>query len=97
MKRKKNLTEAPFSDSELKSFLGTRRIVIADSARPSGRSLRKFFMQLGSKPTDVFHFATLDETRTVVSNEQTHLLFVDASFGLEIVNPQRSAFESGDD
>lgn len=97
MKRKKNLTEAPFSDSELKSFLGTRRIVIADSARPSGRSLRKFFMQLGSKPTDVFHCETLDEARTVVSKEKTHLLFVDASFGLEIVNLQRSAFESGND
>jgi tetratricopeptide (TPR) repeat protein len=90
----KTKTAAPFTDEELRSFLVSRRIVIADAARFSGRSLRKFLMQFGAKSDDVVVCETKTEAERAIAEKPTHFLFVDVLFGLELVALQEKAFPS---
>lgn len=81
-----------FSEAELKSFLATRRIVIAESGASSGRSVRKFLMQYGAKSDSTFICETYEQAKNEIAAKPTHLLFSDFALGLDLVALQESRF-----
>lgn len=95
MSKKEVPSAAPFTDDELKEFLGSRRVVIGDPTRASGRSLRKFLMQLGAKSEDVILCETAGDAFDAVAEKATHVLFTDVTFGFDVIKLQQSAFKSG--
>jgi tetratricopeptide (TPR) repeat protein len=84
--------KAPFTDVELRSYLSSRRIVIADGTRLTGRALRKFLMQYGAKSDDVIICETRAAAESALAEKPTHFFFVDPVFGLDLIALQEKAF-----
>lgn len=81
-----------FTEEELKGFLASHRIVIADSGTSSGRALRRFLMQFGAKNDSTVVCETYEQAKVEIAAKPTHLLISDLSLGLELINLQESAF-----